>query len=103
MIKFFDYKVIKIIFKQLIYDVSGVGVGMILDTSSLMMGQYFKRRREMLEIFVVASRGVGVSLLYTFVRNAIRYLIFRTSLNCSLKGCLSAKPTDSLHIIKGRL
>ena len=53
--------------------VIGVGTGMILDTSTLMMGQYFKRRRELLEIFVVSGRGFGVCLLYTFVRTAIRY------------------------------
>ena len=78
--------------------VIGLGVGMILDTSTLMMGQYFKRRRELLEIVVVSGRGIGVCLVYTFVRTAIRYFIFQMLHNCSLKGTVSARITDSLHI-----
>ena len=76
----------------------GLGVAMLLDTSTLMMGQYFKRRRELLEIFVVAGRGIGVCLLYTFVRIAIRYFIFKMFLKCSLKGWVRGKITRSLHI-----
>ena len=41
---------------------------------SVALGQYFKRRRELLEIFVVSGRGIGLCLLYTFVRTAIRYV-----------------------------
>ena len=55
----------------------GVGVGMILDSTTLMIGQYFKRRRELLEIVIVSARGTGLCLLYSFVRTAIRYFIFQ--------------------------
>ena len=81
--------------------VIGLGVGMVLDTSTLMMGQYFKRRREILEVFVVSGRGIGVCLLYTFVRTAIRYFISQMLHECSLKGSVSARITDSLHIELG--
>ena len=66
--------------------VIGVGVAMVLDTSVLMVGQYFKRRREVLEIMLVSARGVGVCLLYTFVRIAIRYFISTMFYNYTLKG-----------------
>ena len=58
---------------------AGIGVAMTRDSATLMLGQYFKRRRELLEIFVVAGRGIGVCLLYTFVRIAIRFLSSKCS------------------------
>ena len=64
----------------------GLGVGMTRDTATLMVGQYFKRRREVLEIMLVSARGVGVCLLYTFVRIAIRYFISTMFYNYTLKG-----------------
>ena len=44
-------------FHQLIVShgfVVGVGVGMVRDTATLMLGQYFKRRREQVEILLVS-------------------------------------------------
>ena len=52
--------------------VIGVGVAMVLDTSVLMVGQYFKRRREMVEVVVVAASGMGVTLMSFFVRETVR-------------------------------
>lgn len=40
----------------------------------------------MLEIFLVSGRGVGVCLLTTFVRLAIRYFICTMFYNYTLKG-----------------
>jgi hypothetical protein len=48
---------IKETLSQLTY--SGVGVGMTRDTSTLMVGQYFKRRRELVEILL--GRGQFLS------------------------------------------
>ena len=45
----------------------GVGVGMIRDTAALMVGQYFKRRREAVEVVVVAASGVGVAVMSALV------------------------------------
>jgi hypothetical protein len=41
---------------------------MIRDTSSLMVGQYFKRRRELTEVVVVAASGVGIAVMPVAVR-----------------------------------
>jgi len=58
----------------------GVGVGMILDTSTLMVGQYFKRRRELVEIFLVSGRGIGISIMYLFIQGTIRSIGWRLGL-----------------------
>ena len=50
----------------------GVGVGLTRDTSSLMVAQYFKRKREFVEIFVGAASGLGITLMSTFVWRATR-------------------------------
>jgi len=60
--------------------VIGVGVAMILDTSTLMVGQYFKRRREFVEIFLVAARGIGISIMYLFIHGSIRSVGWRHGL-----------------------
>ena len=55
----------------------GVGVGMARDTSTLMVGQYFKKRRELVEIFLVSSSGVGVATMSSFVRLVTREIGWR--------------------------
>jgi MFS family permease len=60
--------------------VIGVGVCMIVDTSTLMVGQYFKRRREFVEIFLVSARGIGISIMYFFIHGAIRSVGWRHGL-----------------------
>ena len=37
----------------------GVGVGFVRDTSTLMVAQYFKRRRELVEVVVVSGHFSG--------------------------------------------
>ena len=51
---------------------TGVGVGMTRDTSTLMVAQYFKRKREFVEIFVIAASGVGLATLSVLINGAIR-------------------------------
>jgi len=50
----------------------GVGVGMIRDPATLMVGQYFKRRRDLVEVFLVASAGVGMALMSAFIQLSMR-------------------------------
>ncbi|CAG0881627.1 unnamed protein product [Cyprideis torosa] len=53
-------------FHQLFFSygcVIGVGVGLTRDTSTLMVGQYFKRKREFVEIFVVSGSGLGIAVI----------------------------------------
>jgi hypothetical protein len=37
-----------------------------------MVGQYFKRRRETVEILLVSSSGLGVSIMLSFINTALR-------------------------------
>jgi len=55
---------------------SGIGVGMTRDCSTLMVAQYFKRRREFVEIFIVSGSGLGIAVMSSFIKGAIRYSIF---------------------------
>ncbi|XP_035710933.1 uncharacterized protein LOC110854068 isoform X3 [Folsomia candida] len=52
----------------------GVGVGLSRDASTLMVGQYFKRKREMVEIVLVAGSGVGIIFIGPGVHTAITSL-----------------------------
>lgn len=49
----------------------GVGVGMTRDCSTLMVAQYFKRRREFVEIFIVSGSGLGIAIMSAFIKTAI--------------------------------
>ena len=60
--------------------VLGVGVGLARDTSTLMVGQYFKRRREVVEIFLVAGSGFGISIMSLIMRGAMREIGWRHGL-----------------------
>lgn len=47
----------------------GIGSAMIRDTAILMVGQYFKKKREVVEIILLAGQGLGIAfmpLLFTF-------------------------------------
>ena len=49
----------------------GVGVGLTRDTATLMVGQYFKRRREAVEIALVGSSGIGLALMTVFLHTTL--------------------------------
>ncbi|XP_054163329.1 monocarboxylate transporter 2-like [Oppia nitens] len=49
----------------------GVGVSMIRETAVIMIGQYFKKRREFVEVFVISSSGIGIA----FMPQAVTYFI----------------------------
>ena len=50
----------------------GIGVGLTRDTATLMVGQYFKRRREVVEIALVGSSGVGLAVMTAFLHTTLR-------------------------------
>lgn len=58
----------------------GVGVGMARDTSTLMLGQYFKRRRELVEMLLVSGSGLGIATMSCTLRTALRHLRWRHGL-----------------------
>lgn len=67
-------------FHQLFFSygaVIGVGVGMTRDCSTLMVAQYFKRKRELVEIFIVAGSGLGIVVMSTFIKSAIESIGWR--------------------------
>ncbi|CAG0920204.1 unnamed protein product [Notodromas monacha] len=77
-------------FHQLFFSygaVIGIGVGLTRDTSTLMVGQYFKRRREFVEIFVVSGSGLGISLMSVFIQEAIGSIGWRLGLQ-AVTGCM---------------
>ncbi|XP_069952551.1 monocarboxylate transporter 12 isoform X2 [Cherax quadricarinatus] len=59
---------------------ASIGVGMTRDSSTLMVGQYFKRRREFVEIIVVSGSGLGISVMSVFIRGAIESIGWRLGL-----------------------
>ena len=77
----------------------GVGVGMARDTSTLMVGQwivmimimmmmsqvgqYFKKRRELVEIFLVSGSGLGIAAMSSWVRWVTREIGWRLGLQVS--------------------
>ena len=42
--------------------VCGIGCAMVRETSSLMLGQYFKRRRELVEALSSSGIGFGIAI-----------------------------------------
>ncbi|XP_045450022.1 monocarboxylate transporter 2-like [Melitaea cinxia] len=70
-------------FHQLFFSygtVVGVGVGLTRDCSTLMVAQYFKRRRELVEIFIVSGSGLGIAVMSTFIKSVIRAIGWRLGL-----------------------
>ena len=62
-------------FHQIIFSygfVVGVGVSFVRDPATLMVGQYFKRKREGVEIVLVSASGAGLSIMSHFLRTSIR-------------------------------
>ncbi|XP_065225888.1 monocarboxylate transporter 10 isoform X3 [Planococcus citri] len=70
-------------FHQLFFSygtVIGVGVGLTRDCSTLMVAQYFKRRREFVEIFIVSGSGLGISAMSAYLQVAITRIGWRYGL-----------------------
>ncbi|XP_059617895.1 monocarboxylate transporter 2-like [Phlebotomus argentipes] len=70
-------------FHQLFFSyatVVGIGVGMTRDCSTLMVAQYFKRRREFVEIFIVAGSGLGITVMSAFIKSSIDSIGWRLGL-----------------------
>ncbi|KAF6211662.1 hypothetical protein GE061_012175 [Apolygus lucorum] len=58
----------------------GIGVSMTRDCSTLMVAQYFKRRRELVEIFIVSGSGLGIAVMSIFIKYAISAIGWRLGL-----------------------
>ena len=62
------------------YHYLGVGVGLTRDTSTLMVGQYFKKKRELVEILLMSGSGLGISVMTLILRGCIREIGWRLGL-----------------------
>ncbi|KAG8195823.1 hypothetical protein JTE90_008522 [Oedothorax gibbosus] len=70
-------------FHQLFFSfgaILGVGFGLTRGTSSIMVGQYFKKRREVAEIFVICGTGVGMAGTPLLVNHVVSTLGWRLGL-----------------------
>ena len=50
----------------------GVGVSMTRDSVTLMVGQYFKGKRDVIEIVMVSWSGLGITIMSIFVKESVR-------------------------------
>ncbi|CAL8110033.1 unnamed protein product [Orchesella dallaii] len=63
-----------------------IGIGLSRDASYLMVGQYFKRRRDFVEIFLVAACGLGILVMTLVIKTAISGLGWRFGLQAVTGG-----------------
>ncbi len=53
-------------------NLKGIGIGMTRDPATLMLGQYFKRKRDLVEMILVASSGAGLAVMSVFMQLSIQ-------------------------------
>ncbi|RZB40804.1 monocarboxylate transporter 2, partial [Asbolus verrucosus] len=68
--------------------VLGLGAGIVRETSGLMLGHYFKRRREFVEMVAQTGAGVGIALFSVLYKEAVGKLGWRLGLQ-AITGLLS--------------
>ncbi|XP_012059826.1 PREDICTED: monocarboxylate transporter 4-like [Atta cephalotes] len=68
--------------------VLGTGAGLVRETASLVLGNYFRKRREFVEMVVQAGTGVGIVLFSVVYKEAVGKLGWRPGLQ-SVTGALS--------------
>ncbi|KAG7209529.1 hypothetical protein KM043_015611 [Ampulex compressa] len=67
--------------------VLGTGAGLVRETAGLVLGHYFRKRREFVEMVVQAGTGVGIALFSVFYKEAVGKLGWRHGLQ-SVTGAL---------------
>lgn len=55
----------------------GLGVGITRDCSMVMIAQYFKKKREFVEVLAVSGSGLGIIIMSLFIKKAIDALGWR--------------------------
>ncbi|GJQ80008.1 hypothetical protein Trydic_g9481 [Trypoxylus dichotomus] len=66
----------------------GIGAGIVRETSGLVLGHYFKRRREFVEMVCQTGAGVGMALFSVLYKEAVGKLKWRLGLQ-AVTGLLS--------------
>lgn len=69
--------------------VVGVGASMVRESSAVMLGHYFKRRREFVEMVAMSGEGVGVALFSVIFKEGVGKMGWRLGLQavCGLISC----------------
>jgi len=57
---------------------------MARDPAALMVGQYFKRKRELVEIILVSGSGLGISIMSLFIKESIELVYLYVILGIDL-------------------
>lgn len=55
----------------------GTGAGLVRETASLVLGNYFRKRREFVEMVMQAGTGVGIVLFSVVYKEAVGWVIAR--------------------------
>ena len=56
--------------------VVGVGAAMVRDSAAVMLGHYFKRRRQFVEMITMSGEGVGVALFSVILKEGVGWVPF---------------------------
>lgn len=51
--------------------VIGAGAAMVRESAAVMVGYYFKRRRQFVEMIVMAGEGVGIALFSVILKEGV--------------------------------
>lgn len=51
--------------------VVGVGATMVRESSAVMLGHYFKRRRQFVEMITMSGEGVGIALFSVILKEGV--------------------------------
>ncbi|CRL00633.1 CLUMA_CG013893, isoform A [Clunio marinus] len=62
--------------------VVGFGASLVRDSSAVMIGHYFKRRRQFVEMIVMAGEGVGIALFSVILKEGVGKIGWRLGLQC---------------------
>ena len=71
---------------------------MARDPAALMVGQYFKRKRELVEIILVSGSGLGISIMSLFIKESIELVSFYVILGIDLL-CYEYKTTSKYNFL----
>ncbi|OQR73910.1 monocarboxylate transporter 12-like, partial [Tropilaelaps mercedesae] len=63
--------------------VVGIGLGVARETANIVVGSYFKRKRESVELLCLAATGLGVAVLNHFLHHVLGSLGWRHGLQAT--------------------
>ncbi|CAL1547285.1 unnamed protein product, partial [Lymnaea stagnalis] len=62
--------------------VMSLGSGFTIVTANIMVGRYFRRKRELAEMILIAGSGVGAAVMSTLLKELIRAIDWMHGLQC---------------------